>query len=81
MGAALLKFRKVRAGLYACDEGFEVERDAQAYVRQADADGDGLLAGCQDDGWSLALGDNVLDWFDTKREAVAEANRLAARMS
>jgi hypothetical protein len=73
-----VKFKKVEAGLYVSEDGlWEVQRDPTGYVTIDQRDGDGLLAGCDDDGWSLASGDEVIDWFDTKREAIAAAERLA----
>ena len=75
-----MRFRKVRAGLYRSEDGkWTVERDVQEYVRQEDADGDGLLAGCQDDGWALVNGETVVDWFDTKRQAVTAAVQMEKR--
>jgi len=79
----MLKFKKIEAGLYRAEhEGdtYEVERDKTGYVTIEQREGDGLLAGCDDDGWSLAINDNVIDWFDTKRDAVAYAEAYAERL-
>jgi hypothetical protein len=70
-----MKFKRVEAGLYRNEMGYEVQRDATGYVTIEAREGDGIACGCDDDGWSLALGDDVLDWYDTKREAVAAANK------
>lgn len=78
----MLKFKKVEAGLYRAEhdgDEYEVQKDVYEYVTIAQRDGSGTLAGCDNDGWSLTINDNVYDWFDTKRDAVAEANRLAQR--
>lgn len=73
-----MKFKKVEAGLYRSEDGlYEVERDPTGYVTIEQREGDGLLAGCDDDGWSATCGDDVIDWFPTKREAVAECERHA----
>lgn len=77
-----MKFKKVEAGLYRAEHGgdvYEVEKDVTGYVTIEQREGNGLLCGCDDDGWSLAINDNVYDWFDTKRDAVAAANRLSQR--
>jgi hypothetical protein len=75
-----MRFHRVTTGHYravgASGAVYEVERDVEEYVTIEQRDGDGELAGCDNDGWSLTIGDDAYDWYDTKRDAVAAANRL-----
>jgi hypothetical protein len=86
-----LKFYKVEKGCYATDDGrWAVVNDGYGYVSQAERDGDGLLAGVTGNQWAAVfdprgrlredsgLGEN-LDWFDTKREAIAYCRDSARR--
>ena len=78
-----MKFTKVRAGWWATPDGTAaVFKDVIGWVSQADTNGSGVLCGCADDGWAAvvdpqgqlrvdASAGDVLDWFDTKRDAVA----------
>jgi len=81
-----LKFHKIEAGWYASEDGrWAVVVDGYGHVSQADRDGDGLLAGITGNQWAAVFsprggldrdhnaGEN-LDWFDTKRDAVAYCN-------
>lgn len=78
-----MKFTKVQKGWYATEDGhWAVVTDGIGYVSQAQREGDGLLCGVTGNEWAAVFdpkgrlredhkaGDN-LDWFDTKREAVA----------
>lgn len=65
-------FHKIKAGHYATADGkYEIIRDVTGYVSQSERDGDGVLAGCDDDGWALVCEGVNIDWFDTKRDAIA----------
>lgn len=81
-----MKFTKVRSGHYATQDGtYAVIKDNTGYVSAEETD----MTGEANDGWCLAhdpkgelredhqAGENV-DWFDTKREAIAYAARFAA---
>lgn len=89
----MLKFIKVRAGWYVTEDGhWAVVSDGYGHVTVAEREGDGIMCGmtggqwatCYDPKGQLRLnhqaGEN-LDWFDTKREAVALANSEAKRMA
>lgn len=82
-----MKFTKVEAGWYATADGqWAVVIDGYGHVSNADRDGDGLLAGVTGNEWAAVhdpagrlredhnAGSNI-DWFDTKREAVAACER------
>lgn len=84
-----LKFTKVQAGWYATEDGtYAVVNDGIGYVTIEERDGSGLLAGVTGDEWGAVHdaqgrlrinsndGDNI-DWFDTKRDAVAACQRAA----
>jgi hypothetical protein len=76
----MLKFKRIESGVYEAD-GYRVEKDVTGYVTIEQKDGDGLLCGCDDDGWAAIYPDGDQDWHDTKREAVAACNRHAERNS
>jgi hypothetical protein len=66
-----LKFKKVQSGHYVSEDGrYEAVKDVTGYVSAAARDGDGINAGCDDDGWAAVRGDETLNWFNTKREAI-----------
>jgi hypothetical protein len=79
MTATTLKFTKIRAGWYATEDGrYAVIVDGYGYVPVADRDYNGSAS----DGWSAVIdpqgrlredhqAGETLDWFDTKRDAVA----------
>jgi hypothetical protein len=69
-----MRMKRVAAGVYETLDGkFRVERDVTGNVTDDERDGTGVNAGCDDDGWcAVRVADGrVLDWFDTKRDAVA----------
>lgn len=80
-----LTFTKIRAGFYATPDGrYAAQRDVTGYVTIEDREGSGVRAGCDDDGWSLSFdrdgrlrsdqdAGELLDWFETKRAAIAFA--------
>jgi hypothetical protein len=75
----MLKFKRIQAGKYASQDGkYEVERDTNGYIPVALREGTGPDCGTDDDGWCLVIDGQVYDWFDTKREAVDCARRLAS---
>ncbi len=65
-------FKKVTAGHYASEDGlYSVQKDNTGYVTIDERDGFGVNCGCDDDGWCAVFGEDVLDWYDTKKQAVA----------
>ena len=86
-----MKFTKVRAGWYATPDGqWAAINDGLGYVSVAERDGSGVMAGITGDQWAAVFDGNgclrddehageTLDWFDTKREAVAHCEWRAAQ--
>jgi hypothetical protein len=80
-----MKFTKIAAGHYATADGtYAVIADGYGYVTEAERDGSGIHAGITGGEWAFVrdgqgrlrsdhnVGENI-DWFPTKREAVAAA--------
>jgi hypothetical protein len=68
-----MRMKRIEAGVYETLDGkFRVERDVTGKVTDEEREGIGVNAGCDDDGWCVVnvAREDVLDWFDTKREAV-----------
>jgi len=87
----MIALRKVQAGLYVSDDGqWAVAADGYEAIRSVAAEAGTGYEGFQGGEWAVVydargrlgddpgLGDN-LDWFSTKREAVAAVQREAAR--
>ncbi len=85
------KFTKVTAGWYATEDGkYGVINDGLGYVTIEAREGNGVDAGVTGDEWGFIVfknangrvenndGENI-DWFDTKREAVAFGQDYIAR--
>ena len=82
----MLKFKRIESGIYESTDGrYRCEKDITGYVTLEQWDGDGILCGCDDDGWAAIYPDGDQDWVDTYREAKercqAHANRLAREAS
>lgn len=71
-----MKFKKIKSGHYRAEaEGYEVIKDITGYVIIEDREGDGVLCGCDDDGWAACYPNGDQRWWDTKREAVEDCER------
>lgn len=75
-----LKFKKVQRGLYVSTDGrYAVAHDGYPAIQSVGADShyEGFIGG----EWAAVLTrtDENLDWFKTKREAVAYCQQHAAR--
>lgn len=84
-----MKFTKVTAGHYVTADGtYAVTADGYGYVSEAERNGSGINCGITGGEWAVVhdaqgrlradhnVGENI-DWFPTKREAVAAAVEYA----
>lgn len=82
-----MKFTKIAAGHYATEDGtYAVVVDGYSYVSEAERNGSGIMAGITGGEWAAVhdpqgrlrtdhnAGHNI-DWFPTKRQAVAACER------
>lgn len=77
-----LKFKKVKRGLYVSTDGrFAVAHDGYEAIQSVGAEASTGYEGFQGGEWAAVLTatDENLDWFSTKREAIAYLERYAAR--